>query len=311
MYPIVLSSTSSQKDSSSVNSTSSSILNVFSSYFLHSAKHPRAILVSNLLNGDNYSTWKWAMKMALNAKHKLGFVDGTLTKPTSSSTETKLWERFSDKVLSWIFNSIENTIVNSLIYHNSSRDVWLDLEERFYQSNNPRVFKLKRDISTLTQDSMSISAYFTTLKGHWDELDMLTSTPPYTCGTLKELIRMQDTEHVFQFLMGLHDSYAPIRTKFCPSILYLLLPKFMQFCIKRRNVFFVSPLFNQILLPWLFLEFFLILSIVRDMGMVVDSVIIVDVMVIGKPFVINCLGILVPSLNLNLIDHLTTNLVLQ
>jgi hypothetical protein len=90
-------------------------------------------------------------------------------------------------VLSWILNSIDKSIVNSLIYHDYPRDVWLDLEDCFSQSSNPRIFKLKHDIDTLIQGFMTIFAYFTTLKGHWDELAMLTPTPKCTCGVLKEL----------------------------------------------------------------------------------------------------------------------------
>ena len=39
---------------------------------------------------------------------------------------------------------------------------------------------------------------------------MLTPAPICTCGVLKELTQMQHIEQVFQFLVGLHDSYAPI-----------------------------------------------------------------------------------------------------
>ncbi|XP_057962404.1 uncharacterized protein LOC131153977 [Malania oleifera] len=105
---------------------------------------------------------------------------------------------------------ILNSIIHSLIYHECSRDVWLDLDDHFSLSNNPRIFKLKHDIGTLTQGSMTISVYFTILKGHWDELSLLASTPQCTCGVLKELTRMQDTECVFQLLMGLYDLYASI-----------------------------------------------------------------------------------------------------
>ena len=116
-------------------------------------------------------------------------------------------------VLSWILNSIDKSIVNSLIYHDCSCDVWLDLEDRFSQINNPRIFKLKRDIATFIQGSMTIPAYFTTLKGYWDELAILIPTPKCTYGVLKELTHMQDIELVFQLLMRLHDSYPPIRSQ--------------------------------------------------------------------------------------------------
>jgi predicted YcjX-like family ATPase len=42
-----------------------------SPYYLHSADHPGAVLGSTPLTGDNYITWKRAMKMALNAKKNL------------------------------------------------------------------------------------------------------------------------------------------------------------------------------------------------------------------------------------------------
>ncbi|XP_057976015.1 uncharacterized protein LOC131163445 [Malania oleifera] len=149
---------------SSSNPISPSIPNFSSPYFLHSTDQLGDILVSTLLNGDNYPTWKRAMKVGLNAKNKFGFVNGTLHKPTSSLAEIQLWERCSDTILSWILNSIDKSIVHNLIYHECPRDVCLDLEDCFSQSNNLRIFKLKRDIATLTQGSMTISMYFTTLK---------------------------------------------------------------------------------------------------------------------------------------------------
>lgn len=54
------------------------------------------------------------MKMALNAKHKLGFVDGFPTKPISPA-DVPLWERCNDMVLSWILNAIDISVIDSLI----------------------------------------------------------------------------------------------------------------------------------------------------------------------------------------------------
>ncbi|XP_072990224.1 uncharacterized protein [Typha latifolia] len=153
--------------------------------------------------------------MALNAKNKLGFVDGSISKSTDDVAVVQLWERCNDMVLSWLLNAIDKSLTNSLIYCNTPREVWLDLEGRFSHSNNPRVFKSKRDISNLHQDSMTVAIYYNTIKAYWDELTILCSLPSYTCGALKELSTMQDIEHIFQFLMGLNDSYSSI----CSQIL--------------------------------------------------------------------------------------------
>ena len=44
--------------------------------FLHPSNNPNNIVMSELMNGDNYDHWKKAMKVALIAKNKLGFVLG-------------------------------------------------------------------------------------------------------------------------------------------------------------------------------------------------------------------------------------------
>ncbi|XP_075652458.1 uncharacterized protein LOC142622802 [Castanea sativa] len=50
-----------------------------SPFFLHHGESPGAILVSQSLTKDNYSTWARAMRMALDAKSKLEFMDGSIT----------------------------------------------------------------------------------------------------------------------------------------------------------------------------------------------------------------------------------------
>ena len=48
-------------------------------FFLHHGESPGAILFAQPLTEDNYPTWARAMRMALDAKSKLGFVDGSIT----------------------------------------------------------------------------------------------------------------------------------------------------------------------------------------------------------------------------------------
>ena len=59
---------------------------------LHHSDHPRLVLVSKVLEGDNYGQWSRAMRLALSAKNKLGFINGDLEKPKSTDTKFPLWE---------------------------------------------------------------------------------------------------------------------------------------------------------------------------------------------------------------------------
>lgn len=70
-----------------------------SPYFLHHGDNPSIILVSQLLDGDNYNSWSRSMKIALWAKNKLGFVNGTLIlSPNSSNPTLDAWLRCNNMV---------------------------------------------------------------------------------------------------------------------------------------------------------------------------------------------------------------------
>jgi hypothetical protein len=180
-------------------------------YFLHHADSLGTILISQHLNGDNFVTWKRSMDMALVAKNKFGFVDGSLPKPPVGDPNLRSWVRCNNMVLSWLLNSISREIANNVLFLNIVAAVWSDLNEHFSHSNGPRVFELKRSLSSLQQGTNSVSTYFTQLKSLWDELSSFRPLPTYTCGGLKILLDFHHQEYIFQFLMGLNESFSSIR----------------------------------------------------------------------------------------------------
>jgi transposase InsO family protein len=183
-------------------------------FFLHHGDSPGIILVSQPLSGDNYHTWSRSMIMALTAKNKVGFINGTISAPDDQSLPSfNLWTRCNTMVISWLLNSVSKEIASSVIYANTAQEMWEDLKERFAQGNGPRIFEIQKAISSLTQDQCNVSAYFTKLKSLWDELNNYRSFPACSCGALKILIDNKQHENVMQFLMGLNDSFANVRAQ--------------------------------------------------------------------------------------------------
>lgn len=121
-----------------------------SPYFLHNGDKPGAILVSQVLNGENYSSWHRSMEMALSEKNKLEFVDGSLPKPSSSASSYSLWIRCNNMVVSWLLNSISKELANSILYIDTSADIWKNLHERFSQGNGPWIFQIQKSIASLS-----------------------------------------------------------------------------------------------------------------------------------------------------------------
>lgn len=63
----------------------------------------------------------------------------------------------------------------------------------------------------LQQEKSLISTYYEKLKGLWSELQSLRPIPMYTCGTGKKIQEMHKEEKVFDFLIGLDDTYKIVR----------------------------------------------------------------------------------------------------
>ena len=159
------------------------------------------------------------VRNALRAKNKFVFIDGTLSKPQippgeESSLEAQAWERCNSMMISWLFYVIAPSLHPSVTYVEDAKVMWDDLKERFSVGHAPRIHQLKNEIASLKQGGMTIIAYYSKLKGIWDELNSYSRVPECTCGAAKEFIRERDEERIHQFLMGLNDDiFGTIRSQ--------------------------------------------------------------------------------------------------
>ncbi|XP_050259815.1 uncharacterized protein LOC126704865 [Quercus robur] len=100
-----------------------------SPFFLHHGESLGAILVTQLLIEDNYPNWARAMLMALDAKSKIGFVDGSITTSMAVTPLEKIaWSKNNSMISSWILNSVSPHITASVIYRNTAMEVWNSLK---------------------------------------------------------------------------------------------------------------------------------------------------------------------------------------
>ena len=72
------------------------------------------------------------MCIALIAKNKIGFVNGTIDKPEDDDHLLAFWFRYNNMVMSWILNAVTKDIADSIMYISNACDMWNDLHERFH-----------------------------------------------------------------------------------------------------------------------------------------------------------------------------------
>ncbi|XP_074368570.1 uncharacterized protein LOC141708711 [Apium graveolens] len=155
-------------------------------YYLSSGDNPRQQLGRMLLSGDNFINWSRSVKMALGAKNKLGFIDGSLHKPAEDSVDYNKWIRNDYMVMSWLTSSMEPVIFDSFIFATSAHDLWTDVADRFGnygrgqgQSNFKKDFK---------RSKLDLICDHFKRKGHTaDQCFKLVGYPEW-CNTMKSKI---------------------------------------------------------------------------------------------------------------------------
>ena len=124
------------------------------------------------------------MLHALRAKNKIGFIDGSIKPPSKKekSGDYALWAQSNNMILSWISNSVESHLSKGVVHAQFAYKVWEEFKHQFSQQNTSTIYQIQKQIASLSQGSMTISAYFTELKHLWTQLDAYED--PVTCNMI-------------------------------------------------------------------------------------------------------------------------------
>ncbi|MCI26178.1 flavonol sulfotransferase-like protein, partial [Trifolium medium] len=131
----------------------------------------------------------------------------------------RAWNRCNMLIHSWIMNSVDPAIAQSIVFMENASDVWLDLKERFSRGDLVRVSELQQEIYALTQESRSVTSFYSDLKTLWEELEIYMPIPTCTCFNRCSCDAMRVARnnhhllHAMRFLTGLNDSFNVVRSQ--------------------------------------------------------------------------------------------------
>lgn len=187
-----------------------------SPYYIHPSDANTTQLVYVKFNGNGYSNWKRSMLLSLSAKYKKRFFDGTATKPHLGSNDYKAWERCNDLVCLWLLCNLDDSISKSVLFFNTAKEIWDDLDDRFGFASMTQVFSIEQQLAELTQGTKSVSEFFTKIKTLWDALNDASPLPCCTCNKCicnvnQKVAQMQQNHRLLQFMMRLGERYAVVR----------------------------------------------------------------------------------------------------
>ncbi|KAJ0470826.1 putative RNA-directed DNA polymerase [Helianthus annuus] len=152
------------------------------------------------------------MQLALMAKNKLGFIDGSCKRSTTDDVLASQWDRCNSIVLTWILNSIADELYVGQVYSKLASEVWDDLKETYNKIDGSVVFGLFQKINSVSQNGTSVSEYYHKINTMWKQFDAMLQLPSCTCHASTKFNEFNHLIKLMQFLMGLDDVYQPVRT---------------------------------------------------------------------------------------------------
>ncbi|XP_010668098.1 uncharacterized protein LOC104885090 [Beta vulgaris subsp. vulgaris] len=183
-------------------------------YFLSNGDNTNHSIINYIFNGNNFINWNRVVRVALIARNKLGFLDGTLKKPAPNSSDYQKWNRNDHMVMSWLSNSMEKSIVENFLFADSTFQFWTEVVERYGHTNIPQLYK-HRTLMKTEQGNQSVAEYYSKLKRVWDEIHVLDGFPDCSCGAiakcscnlLKRILEADEVMKLIQFVSGLNEDY--------------------------------------------------------------------------------------------------------
>ncbi|KAJ0470754.1 putative RNA-directed DNA polymerase [Helianthus annuus] len=200
-------------DTSSSTPTLIGKLDIGDPLYLHPSDSSALTIVNIKLKGtENYSVWSSAMKLALEAKNKYGFIDGKCVKSENDSVLASQWDRCNSVVLTWLLNSISEELFLGQVFSKLASEVWNDLKESFYRVDGSIVYDLYKKINSVSQNGTTVAEYYNKLTTMWKQFDAMLHLPTCSCQAAKEFNDFSTLIKLMQFLMGLDDVYQSVRT---------------------------------------------------------------------------------------------------
>ncbi|XP_074271748.1 uncharacterized protein LOC141595682 [Silene latifolia] len=187
-------------DDKSINGGGNNTINLI--YVLSNQDGTGARITHVVLKGTkNYAEWSKGFRVALGAKRKLGFIDGTLKQKPADPKEWDDWTAINYTIIAWIFNTIETDLRSSISYHETAFDFWEDISNIAECKKKPGEFVMN---------------YFGRIKMLWEDIndyDVLQTCACCSSCDVQGIIRKRRaTEQVRGFLMGLDPVYATVHS---------------------------------------------------------------------------------------------------
>ncbi|KAG6508184.1 hypothetical protein ZIOFF_033555 [Zingiber officinale] len=169
-------------------------------------------IVSEKLSETNYASWAVAVELYVEGHDKLDILHGTKVKPDEKDPSFRTWRRDNIQLMTWMLNSVNSGIKQVILHNKTTYDMWKTLEQMYGRRHDMlRTYQISSQIFKLEQGSMSVTNYFATLKGLWDEFDYYRMENWSSTDDLQRYLKLLEKDRIIKFLDGLTAEFENLK----------------------------------------------------------------------------------------------------
>ncbi|CAN1305472.1 hypothetical protein LINPERPRIM_LOCUS26530 [Linum perenne] len=171
-----------------------------------------ATMATHKLDGKNYLQWSKSIQMIIAGRGKFGYLTGTTEKPEESAATYQTWFENDNLVRSWLLASMQPSIGENYLLHQSAKDVWDDAKDTYSTTDNSSaLFEVEARLYNLKQGDMDSTEFFNHLYRSWLHLDMYEAQPWETAKDSALFKRFIEKKRTIQFLLGLNPELDDVK----------------------------------------------------------------------------------------------------
>lgn len=124
-------------------------------------------------NGKNFNRWAFHLQHFVARQGLLEYLDGFVLEGEKNKSPC---EQTTLKLVTWILNSIDPSIVVSLQSFSTTSEMWSNLQSIYHQVNKARRFFLDSKLAKYSQGDEIVQEYYSGFLTLWTEDSMILST---------------------------------------------------------------------------------------------------------------------------------------
>ena len=164
------------------------------------------------LNGSNFLHWSQAVRLYIRGRGKIGYLTGETTAPEKFDSAYATWDAENSMIMAWLVNAMEEDISANYMCYSTAKELWDNVNQMYSDfGNQSQVYELETKLREIRQGENTVTKYFNTLKGLWQDLDLFMDYE-WKCSKDENYHRkMVECSRIFKFLASLNLDFDELR----------------------------------------------------------------------------------------------------